>query len=71
MQFNLCFYFVLVDCLLIYFISNIILDAVDVWYRICTQRKGGLRDVAALELSMQVVLHNAHELLNKRKIIFF
>lgn len=42
-------------------------DPVDVWYRICSQRKGALRDIGTLELSMQVVLFNAHELLNKRK----
>lgn len=46
-------------------------DAVDVWYRISSQRKGALRDIVTLELSMQIVLCNAHELLNKRKFFCF
>lgn len=42
-------------------------DPIDVWYRICCQRKGALREISMLELSMQIVLANAHNLLNKRK----
>lgn len=45
---------------------KILIDSVDVWYRICSQRKGALRDIRTLELSMQIVLCHAHELLNKR-----
>lgn len=41
-------------------------DPVDVWYRICAQRKGALRDVAALQLSMQLILQHGHDVLNKR-----
>ncbi|KAH8293874.1 hypothetical protein KR054_005881 [Drosophila jambulina] len=42
-------------------------DVVDVWSRICAQRQNSLRDSAILEQSMQIVLCNAHNVLNKRK----
>lgn len=42
-------------------------DVVDVWYRICSQRRGALRDIEALQLSLQIILANGHSILNKRK----
>lgn len=50
---------------------SIFADVVDVWYRICSQRKSALRDTNNLELSMQVVLSHGHDLLNKRKTTEF
>lgn len=47
----------------------ILINVVDVWYRICSQRKSALRDTNNLELSMQVVLSHGHDLLNKRGIM--
>lgn len=64
---NLCFFFKLKTCRFIDFIVMLFQDPINVWYRICCQRKGALRDIAMLELSMQIVLANAHNLLNKRE----
>ncbi|ALC44607.1 mop [Drosophila busckii] len=47
----------------------ILINVVDVWTRICMQRQHSLRDAASLEQSMQIVLSNAHNVLNKRGII--
>ncbi|XP_037046080.1 tyrosine-protein phosphatase non-receptor type 23 isoform X2 [Bradysia coprophila] len=47
----------------------ILINPIDVWYRICCQRKGALRDITMLELSMQIVLANAHNLLNKHGVM--
>ncbi|XP_016965824.1 tyrosine-protein phosphatase non-receptor type 23 [Drosophila biarmipes] len=47
----------------------ILLNTVDVWSRICAQRQNSLRDSAILEQSMQIVLCNAHNVLNKRGIM--
>lgn len=44
-------------------------DIVDVWYRICSQRKSALRDMAVLQLSYELVLAHGHDLLNKRGIM--
>ncbi|KAH8270247.1 hypothetical protein KR018_006177 [Drosophila ironensis] len=44
-------------------------DVVDVWSRICSQRQNSLRDAGILEQSMQIVLCNAHNVLNKRGIM--
>lgn len=46
-----------------------ILDVVDHWFRVCSQRKGVLEDESYLQLSLQVILNNAHRILNKRKIL--
>lgn len=45
------------------------LDVVDHWFRVCSQRKGVLEDESYLQLSLHVILNNAHRILNKRKII--
>uniref|UniRef100_A0A336M0Q9 CSON009406 protein n=1 Tax=Culicoides sonorensis TaxID=179676 RepID=A0A336M0Q9_CULSO len=47
----------------------ILINVVDVWYRICSQRKGALRDISVLQLSLQIVLNNSHSILNKRGIM--
>ncbi|XP_017068347.1 tyrosine-protein phosphatase non-receptor type 23 [Drosophila eugracilis] len=47
----------------------ILINTVDVWSRICAQRQNSLRDSAILEQSMQIVLCNAHNVLNKRGIM--
>ncbi|XP_016999257.2 tyrosine-protein phosphatase non-receptor type 23 [Drosophila takahashii] len=47
----------------------ILINTVDVWSRICVQRQNSLRDSAILEQSMQIVLCNAHNVLNKRGIM--
>lgn len=41
----------------------------DVWYRICSQRKGALRDINTLQLSLEVILSHGHSILNKRKLL--
>ncbi|XP_020798026.1 tyrosine-protein phosphatase non-receptor type 23 [Drosophila serrata] len=46
-----------------------LINLVDVWSRICAQRQNSLRDSAILEQSMQIVLCNAHNVLNKRGIM--
>lgn len=58
--------------LLISFINNFSLsfsDVIDVWYRICAQRKSALKDITTLQLSLQIVLAHGHEILNKRGIM--
>uniref|UniRef100_A0A6P4E8D9 Tyrosine-protein phosphatase non-receptor type 23 n=1 Tax=Drosophila rhopaloa TaxID=1041015 RepID=A0A6P4E8D9_DRORH len=47
----------------------ILINIVDVWSRICGQRQNSLRDSAILEQSMQILLCNAHNVLNKRGIM--
>ncbi|EDW85389.2 uncharacterized protein Dwil_GK10583 [Drosophila willistoni] len=47
----------------------ILLNVVDVWSRICSQRQNSLRDSAVIEQSMQLVLCHAHNVLNKRGIM--
>lgn len=47
----------------------LLINVVDVWYRICSQRKGALRDSNNLQLSIQIVLAHGHDLLNKRGIM--
>ncbi|XP_063708485.1 LOW QUALITY PROTEIN: tyrosine-protein phosphatase non-receptor type 23 [Culicoides brevitarsis] len=47
----------------------ILINVVDVWFRICSQRKGALRDVSVLQESLQIVLNNGHSILNKRGIM--
>lgn len=52
----------------IYFVFFCVsLDVVDHWFRVCSQRKGVLEDESYLQLSLQVILNNAHRILNKRK----
>jgi tyrosine-protein phosphatase non-receptor type 23 len=46
-----------------------IVDVIDHWFRVCSQRKGMLEDESNLQLSLQVVLNNAHRILNKREEI--
>ncbi|XP_055382713.1 tyrosine-protein phosphatase non-receptor type 23 isoform X2 [Condylostylus longicornis] len=46
-----------------------IIDVVDIWYRICSQRKNALKDANNLELSMKIVLCHAHNVLNQRGIM--
>lgn len=46
----------------------ILINVIDLWFRMCSQRRGVLKDENELESSFQVVLSNAHDLLNKRKI---
>ncbi|CAD7006351.1 unnamed protein product [Ceratitis capitata] len=45
----------------------VLINVVDIWYRICMQRQNALRDMDTLEQSMQIVLNQAHDVLNKRK----
>ncbi|XP_054736176.1 tyrosine-protein phosphatase non-receptor type 23 [Anastrepha obliqua] len=47
----------------------VLINVVDFWYRICTQRQNALRDMDTLEQSMQIVLNHAHDVLNKRGIM--
>ncbi|XP_017109513.2 tyrosine-protein phosphatase non-receptor type 23 [Drosophila bipectinata] len=47
----------------------ILINVVDVWSRISSQRQNSLRDAGILEQSMQIVLSNAHNVLNKRGIM--
>lgn len=47
----------------------ILINVVDVWSRISSQRQNSLRDAGILEQSMQIVLCNAHNVLNKRGIM--
>lgn len=49
------------------FVKKKLSDVVDVWYRICSQRKSALRDINVLQLSLQIVLNNGHGILNKRE----
>lgn len=49
------------------FINQLFSDIVDIWYRMCCQRKGALRDPSHIQLSYQIVLANGHSILNKRK----
>ncbi|XP_059609021.1 tyrosine-protein phosphatase non-receptor type 23 isoform X2 [Phlebotomus argentipes] len=46
-----------------------LINVVDVWYRICSQRKGALEDAENLLLSYKIVLSHGHELLNKHGIM--
>lgn len=45
----------------------LLINVVDAWFRIATQRRGVLENEKELEYSFQVMLSNAHDLLNKRK----
>lgn len=45
----------------------LLINVIDSWFRIASQRRGVLQDVHDLELSYKVVLSNAYDLLNKRK----
>ncbi|XP_011188387.2 tyrosine-protein phosphatase non-receptor type 23 isoform X1 [Zeugodacus cucurbitae] len=47
----------------------VLINVVDIWYRICMQRQNALRDMETLEQSMQIVLNQAHDVLNKRGIM--
>ncbi|XP_038106035.1 tyrosine-protein phosphatase non-receptor type 23 [Culex quinquefasciatus] len=47
----------------------ILINIVDIWYRMCCQRKGALRDPSHIQLSYQIVLANGHSILNKRGIM--
>ncbi|XP_062563625.1 tyrosine-protein phosphatase non-receptor type 23 [Armigeres subalbatus] len=47
----------------------ILINVVDIWYRICCQRKGALRDPNHMQLSYQIVLNNGYSILNKRGIM--
>ncbi|XP_017487965.1 PREDICTED: tyrosine-protein phosphatase non-receptor type 23 isoform X1 [Rhagoletis zephyria] len=47
----------------------VLINVVDIWYRICLQRQHALRDMETLEQSMQIVLNHAHDVLNKRGIM--
>lgn len=44
------------------------LDVIDHWFRICSQRKGAMEDEKYIQLSMEIVLNNAHRILNKREL---
>jgi tyrosine-protein phosphatase non-receptor type 23 len=46
-----------------------LLNVVDHWFRVCSQRKGVLDDESYLQLSLQIVLNNSHRILNKRGIM--
>ncbi|KAL7034369.1 hypothetical protein ACKWTF_007933 [Chironomus riparius] len=46
-----------------------LLNVVDHWFRVCSQRKGVLDDESYLQLSLQLVLNNSHRILNKRKLL--
>lgn len=45
----------------------LLINLVDAWFRIATQRRGVLENERELEYSFQVILSNAHDLLNKRE----
>ncbi|XP_067644309.1 tyrosine-protein phosphatase non-receptor type 23-like [Eurosta solidaginis] len=47
----------------------VLINVVDIWYRICMQRQNALREMETLEQSMQIVLNHAHDVLNKRGIM--
>ncbi|XP_058118918.1 tyrosine-protein phosphatase non-receptor type 23 [Anopheles ziemanni] len=47
----------------------LLINVIDIWYRICCQRKGALRDPNYIQLSYQIVLNNGHSILNKRGIL--
>uniref|UniRef100_A0A0P6K0P7 Putative tyrosine-protein phosphatase non-receptor type 23 n=1 Tax=Aedes aegypti TaxID=7159 RepID=A0A0P6K0P7_AEDAE len=47
----------------------ILINVVDIWYRICCQKKGALRDPNHMQLSYQIVLNNGYSILNKRGIM--
>ncbi|XP_050079979.1 tyrosine-protein phosphatase non-receptor type 23 [Anopheles maculipalpis] len=47
----------------------LLINVIDIWYRICCQRKGALRDPNLIQLSYQIVLNNGHGILNKRGIL--
>ncbi|XP_055533738.1 tyrosine-protein phosphatase non-receptor type 23 isoform X2 [Wyeomyia smithii] len=47
----------------------VLINVVDIWYRICCQRKGALRDPNYIQLSYNIVLNNGHSILNKRGIM--
>uniref|UniRef100_A0A182WEQ7 Tyrosine-protein phosphatase non-receptor type 23 n=1 Tax=Anopheles minimus TaxID=112268 RepID=A0A182WEQ7_9DIPT len=47
----------------------LLINVIDLWYRICCQRKGALRDPNLIQLSYQIVLNNGHGILNRRGIL--
>ncbi|XP_055701901.1 tyrosine-protein phosphatase non-receptor type 23 isoform X2 [Phlebotomus papatasi] len=47
----------------------VLINVIDAWYRICSQRKGALEDAENLLLSYKLVLSHGHELLNKHGIM--
>uniref|UniRef100_A0A1B0CJL9 Tyrosine-protein phosphatase non-receptor type 23 n=1 Tax=Lutzomyia longipalpis TaxID=7200 RepID=A0A1B0CJL9_LUTLO len=47
----------------------VLINVIDVWFRICSQRKGALEDAENLLLSYKIVLQHGHELLNKHGIM--
>ncbi|KAM7357690.1 tyrosine-protein phosphatase non-receptor type protein myopic isoform 2-T2 [Cochliomyia hominivorax] len=47
----------------------VLINVIDVWLRLCSQRQKALRDVETLEQSLQIVLNHAHDVLNKRGIM--
>ncbi|XP_055597437.1 uncharacterized protein LOC129747312 [Uranotaenia lowii] len=47
----------------------ILINVIDIWFRICSQRKGALRDNNQIQMSYQLVLTNGHSILNKRGIM--
>ncbi|XP_058056485.1 tyrosine-protein phosphatase non-receptor type 23 [Anopheles bellator] len=47
----------------------LLINVIDIWYRICCQRKGALRDPNYIQLSYQIVLSHGHCILNKRGIL--
>ena len=47
----------------------VFLDVVDHWFRICSHRKGALEDERFIKLSLEIVLNNAHRILNKSEFI--
>ncbi|XP_053685329.1 tyrosine-protein phosphatase non-receptor type 23 [Sabethes cyaneus] len=47
----------------------VLINVVDIWYRICCQRKGALRDPNYIQMSYNIVLNNGHSILNKRGIM--
>uniref|UniRef100_A0A2M4B8K6 Putative tyrosine-protein phosphatase non-receptor type 23 n=1 Tax=Anopheles marajoara TaxID=58244 RepID=A0A2M4B8K6_9DIPT len=47
----------------------LLINVIDIWYRICCQRKGALRDPNFIQFSYQIVLSHGHSILNKRGIL--
>ncbi|GAB0096427.1 hypothetical protein DMENIID0001_119350 [Sergentomyia squamirostris] len=47
----------------------VLINVVDAWYRICSQRKGALEDAENILLSYKIVLTHGHELLNRHGIM--
>ncbi|XP_058457933.1 tyrosine-protein phosphatase non-receptor type 23 isoform X2 [Malaya genurostris] len=47
----------------------VLINVVDIWYRICCQRRGALRDPSHIQLSYNIVLNNGYSILNKRGIM--